>query len=77
QVSRTPEAAAVICGDETLSYTDLDARANRLAHYLRGQGVGPDTRVGLALGRGVEMMTGLLAILKAGGAYVPLDPGYA
>ncbi|MBF3605555.1 AMP-binding protein, partial [Burkholderia pseudomallei] len=71
------EAAAVICGDETLSYTDLDARANRLAHYLRGQGVGPDTRVGLALGRGVEMMTGLLAILKAGGAYVPLDPGYA
>ncbi|CAM8763661.1 non-ribosomal peptide synthetase [Burkholderia pseudomallei] len=77
QVSRTPEAAAVICGDETLSYTDLDARADRLAHYLRGQGVGPDTRVGLALGRGVEMMTGLLAILKAGGAYVPLDPGYA
>ncbi|EEH23913.1 non-ribosomal peptide synthase [Burkholderia pseudomallei Pakistan 9] len=77
QVSRTPEAAAVICGDETLSYTDLDARANRLAHYLRGQGVGPDTRVGLALGRGVEMMTGLLAVLKAGGAYVPLDPGYA
>nr|WP_308411223.1 non-ribosomal peptide synthetase [Burkholderia pseudomallei] len=77
QVSRTREAAAVICGDETLSYTDLDARANRLAHYLRGQGVGPDTRVGLALGRGVEMMTGLLAILKAGGAYVPLDPGYA
>ncbi|KGX79723.1 amino acid adenylation domain protein [Burkholderia pseudomallei MSHR435] len=77
QVSRTPEAAAVICGDETLSYTDLDARANRLAHYLRGQGVGPDTHVGLALGRGVEMMTGLLAILKAGGAYVPLDPGYA
>ncbi|CAJ3936805.1 syringomycin synthetase [Burkholderia pseudomallei] len=77
QVSRTPEAAAVICGDETLSYTDLDARANRLAHYLRGQGVGPDTRVGLALGRGVEMMTGLLAILKVGGAYVPLDPGYA
>ncbi|WP_458367169.1 non-ribosomal peptide synthase/polyketide synthase [Burkholderia pseudomallei] len=77
QVSRTREAAAVICGDETLSYTDLDARANRLAHYLRGQGVGPDTRVGLALGRGVEMMTGLLAVLKAGGAYVPLDPGYA
>ncbi|KGV00817.1 amino acid adenylation domain protein [Burkholderia pseudomallei MSHR4377] len=77
QVSRTPEAAAVICGDETLSYTDLDVRANRLAHYLRGQGVGPDTRVGVALGRGVEMMTGLLAILKAGGAYVPLDPGYA
>ncbi|PNX10095.1 hypothetical protein CF645_37740, partial [Burkholderia pseudomallei] len=68
QVSRTPEAAAVICGDESLSYTDLDARANRLAHSLRGQGVGPDTRVAREPGRGVQALKGLWAWLRVGGA---------
>ncbi len=60
----------------TLSYEELNARANRLAHYLRGEGVQPDTRVGLCAERGPEMVIGVLAVLKAGGAYVPLDPDY-
>ncbi len=76
QVRRTPEAAAVVCEEVTLSYEQLNARANRLAHYLREQGVEPDTRVGICVERGPEMIVALLAILKAGGAYVPLDPVY-
>ncbi|MCP5961446.1 AMP-binding protein, partial [Klebsiella pneumoniae] len=60
----------------TLSYAQLDERANRLAWMLRERGVGPQVRVGLALPRSLEMVIGLLAILKAGGAYVPLDPEY-
>ncbi len=76
QVRRTPEAAAVVYEEVTLSYEELNARANRLAHYLREQGVEPDTRVGICVERGPEMVVGLLAILKAGGAYVPLDPAY-
>ncbi len=76
QVRRTPEAAAVVYEEVTLSYEQLNARANRLAHYLRGEGVQPDTRVGLCVERGPEMVIGLLAVLKAGGAYVPLDPDY-
>ncbi|MFR0676049.1 AMP-binding protein, partial [Enterobacterales bacterium AW_CKDN230030176-1A_HGKHYDSX7] len=61
---------------ETLSYGELNRRANRLAHALIAQGVGPDMRVGLAAPRTPAMVVGLLAILKAGGAYVPLDPAY-
>ncbi|MCO5754318.1 AMP-binding protein, partial [Citrobacter freundii] len=61
---------------QALSYAELDARSNRLARVLRGHGVGPEVRVGLALERSLEMVVGLLAILKAGGAYVPLDPEY-
>ena len=59
-----------------LSYRELNARANQLAHYLRKLGVGPETLVGTCLERSVEMVIGVLAILKAGGAYVPLDPTY-
>ncbi|MCP5425314.1 MAG: amino acid adenylation domain-containing protein [Gammaproteobacteria bacterium] len=76
QVRRTPDAPALICGERTMSYRDLNARANRLAHYLRGIGVGPDVTVGLCAARDGDMLVGLLAILKAGGAYLPLDPAY-
>ncbi|MDP9897429.1 amino acid adenylation domain-containing protein [Variovorax boronicumulans] len=76
QVSRHPDAQALVFGDETLSYGELNARANRLAHHLIALGVKPETKVGIAVERSIEMVVGLLAILKAGGAYVPLDPEY-
>jgi amino acid adenylation domain-containing protein len=76
QVARTPDAVAVVFGGERLTYAELNARANRLAHHLRSLGVGPDVRVAIWLERGVEMVAAVLAVLKAGGAYVPLDPGY-
>ncbi|SEB69854.1 non-ribosomal peptide synthase domain TIGR01720/amino acid adenylation domain-containing protein [Pseudomonas saponiphila] len=76
QVRRTPEACALVFGEQRLSYAELDARANRLARLLREQGVGPDVLVGICIERSVEMVLGLLAIHKAGGAYVPLDPEY-
>jgi amino acid adenylation domain-containing protein len=76
QVERRAEAVAIICGDEQISYGELNRRANRLAHRFVRIGVGPETRVGIMLERSVEMMTGLLAILKVGGAYVPLDSEY-
>jgi|GEM_PF-166635 len=76
QVARTPEAPAVICGSESLSYQDLNERANRLARYLTKLGIGPETRVGVCLERGTETIAAMLAVLKAGGAYVPLDPKY-
>ncbi|QXH69762.1 non-ribosomal peptide synthetase [Pseudomonas asgharzadehiana] len=76
QARATPQAPALVFGDTTLSYAQLDARANRLAHALREQGVGPDALVGICVERSVEMVVGLLAVLKAGGAYVPLDPEY-
>ncbi|NBK41762.1 hypothetical protein EON09_24920, partial [Pseudomonas soli] len=76
QAVRTPEAIAVTFAGQILSYDQLNRRANRLAHKLRAQGVGPDVLVGIAVERGFEMIVGLLAILKAGGAYVPLDPEY-
>ncbi len=76
QVARTPEATALICEGEALSYGELNARANRLAHRLIEQGVGPDQRVAICVERSVAMVVGLMAILKAGGAYVPLDPAY-
>jgi len=70
------DAPALTFAGETLSYREVDSRANRLAWMLRERGVGPQVRVGLALPRSLEMVIGLLAILKAGGAYVPLDPEY-
>ncbi|CAJ9127637.1 non-ribosomal peptide synthetase [Burkholderia pseudomallei] len=77
QVDRKPEAIALTFEGQRLSYAELNARANRLAHYLQGRGVGPGRLVALCAERGIEMVVGLLAILKAGGAYVPLDPAYA
>jgi amino acid adenylation domain-containing protein len=76
QVEETPGAVAVISGGEQLTYAELNERANRLAHYLRRLGVGPEVLVGICVERSLEMLVGLLGILKAGGAYVPLDPAY-
>jgi len=76
QVAATPNAAALVFGATTLTYAELDARANQLAHALREKGIGPDALVGICVERSIEMVVGLLAILKAGGAYVPLDPEY-
>ncbi len=76
QVDRTPDSVAVIHNVQSLSYRELNARANSLAHYLRKQGVGPDMLVGICVERSLEMLVGILGILKAGGAYVPLDPAY-
>jgi amino acid adenylation domain-containing protein len=76
QVRWTPEAIAVQCADRSLSYAELNRRANQLAHYLRGHGVGPDRTVAICVERSIEIVMGMLAIFKAGGAYVPLDPSY-
>ncbi|WP_373994463.1 AMP-binding protein, partial [Duganella sp. Root1480D1] len=71
-----PQAPALLGEQATVSYGELNARANRVAHYLRALGIGPDARVGLCLERGADMIVAMLAVLKAGGAYVPLDAGY-
>src|ERR1700722_20197396 len=76
QVLRSPDAVALVYGDQELSYGELNRRSNRLGRYLRELGVGPEVRVGLCVERSLEMVVGLLGILKAGGAYVPLDPEY-
>ncbi len=76
QVIKTPEAIALVFEDQSLTYQQLNNRANQLAHYLISLGVKPETLVGICLDRLLEMIVGLLGILKAGGAYVPLDPNY-
>lgn len=75
-VERVPEAVAVVFEGEQLTYGELNARANHLAHYLQALGVGPEVLAGICVERSLEMVVGLLGILKAGGAYVPLDPAY-
>jgi len=76
QAARVPQRPAVRFGADSLTYAQLDAQANRVAHYLRGQGAGPDVCVGLFAERSLAMVVGMLGILKAGAAYVPLDVGY-
>ena len=76
QVERTPNVTAVVYEDKQLSYRELNERANQLAHYLRRQGVGPETLVGLLMERSLDLVIGVMGILKAGGAYVPVDPSY-
>jgi amino acid adenylation domain-containing protein len=74
QVARVPDRAAVVATDGTLTYAQLDARANRIAHQLRRHGVGPDVTVGVMLDRSTDLVATLLGVLKAGGAYVPAPP---
>jgi amino acid adenylation domain-containing protein len=76
QAERTPDALAVVSGDDALTYAELDARANRLAHRLARLGAGPEVRVGICLERGPATVVAMLAVLKAGAAYLPLDPAY-
>ncbi len=76
QAERTPDAAAVAFGEETLTYAELEREAGRLTARLRARGVGPEVRVGVCMERSLELPVALLAVLRAGGAYVPLDPGY-
>ncbi|MEH2317912.1 amino acid adenylation domain-containing protein [Nostoc sp.] len=76
QVERSPDAIAVIFEDKQLTYQQLNAAANQLAHYLRSLGVGPEVLVGICVERSTDMVVSILGILKAGGAYVPLDPTY-
>lgn len=73
QAERQPDAVAVSYGAKQITYRELNTRANRMAHYLRRRGVGPDVRVGVLLERSIEMVVAVLAVIKAGGAYVPLD----
>ncbi|MFJ9679415.1 amino acid adenylation domain-containing protein [Streptomyces sp. NPDC101194] len=76
QAARTPDAVALIFGGTSVTYRELDVRANRLAHWLIGQGVRPDDRIALLLPRSADLVVALLGVLKAGAAYVPIDPGH-
>ncbi|MGK3958995.1 amino acid adenylation domain-containing protein [Sorangium sp. So ce118] len=76
QAAARPTATALTCNGAAMTYAELNEQANRLAHYLRRLGVGPETLVGLCFGRSLDVVVGILGILKAGGAYVPLDPAY-
>ena len=76
QVARTPDSTALVFKEHRLTYREINARANQLAHYLKKHGVGPEVIVGMLVERSLEMIVGMFGVLKAGGAYVPLDPDY-
>ncbi len=76
QIEKTPDAVAIVFGEQQISYQELNQHANHLAHYLQLAGVGPDMLVGICMNRSVNMIVALLGILKAGGGYVPIDPSY-
>ncbi|SDJ34612.1 amino acid adenylation domain-containing protein, partial [Rhodococcus triatomae] len=76
QVARTPDATALIAGDRTLSYAEFDAASNRLAHYLIGRGVGPESRVAVLMRRSLDLVVAMYAVVKTGAAYVPVDPDH-
>lgn len=76
QVKRTPEAVAVLCENQSLTYAELNQRSNKLAHYLRKQGAGSETLVAMCMERSLEMLVSILGVLKAGAAYLPLDLSY-
>ncbi|MEG4277137.1 amino acid adenylation domain-containing protein [Microcoleus sp. MON1_C1] len=76
QTERTPDAVAAICENEQLTYRELNAKANQIAHYLQSLGVKPEVLVGICLERSLEMLAAILGILKVGAAYVPVDPAY-
>lgn len=76
RATQSPEQTAVVFDDQVLTYGELNRRANRLAHYLQHEGVGPETAVGVCMERSPDLIVGLLSVLKAGGAYVPIDPAY-
>src|SRR5207249_4249441 len=76
QVQKTPQAVAVACDNERISYADLDQRANQLAYYLRERGVENGWLVAICVERSINMMVGLFGILKVGAAYLPMDPNY-
>jgi amino acid adenylation domain-containing protein len=76
QVARTPNAVAVVCEGQSLTYGELNRRSNQLAHYLRTRGIGRETLVAMCMERSLDMIVGILGILKAGGAYLPLDLSY-
>ena len=76
QATRSPDAIALVFEDKSLTYRELNAQANRLAHHLRALGVGADALVGVCLDRSLDAIVAMLAVLKAGGAFVPIDPTY-
>src|SRR5450432_39630 len=76
QAATSPDAVAIVMSELSLTYYELNQRANQLARYLQTLGIGPDVPVGVCLERSIELVVGLLGVLKAGGAYVPLDPTY-
>ena len=76
QVGRSPDSVALTYESESLTYREFAARVHRLARFLVSRGVGPESLVGVGMGRSIELMVGIYAVMVAGGAYVPLDPGH-